>query len=87
MNRYRGADNRAAYTANSRRPKNAENEERDAPRNQRGSKEEPSPEYKPATRTRELTKNSSSPNLNEEKRLQEEENKDYLKLHEKLNFI
>jgi hypothetical protein len=87
MNRFRGADNRAAYTASSRRPKNTDNEERDLPRNQRGSKEEPSPEYKPAARARELTKNSSSPNLNEEKRLQEEENKDYLKLHEKLNFI
>lgn len=29
MNRYRAADNRQAYTANGRRPKNAENEERE----------------------------------------------------------
>jgi hypothetical protein len=90
MNRYRGADNRQAYTANARRPKNADNEDREQNRNQRREKEDPSPEFRPARG--QLNKNSSSANLQEERRAeerrqQEEENKDYLKLHEKLNFI
>jgi hypothetical protein len=82
MNRYRGADNRQPYST-VRRPKSGENEEREANRYQRKERED----GPGANRAGQLAKNASTGNLNEEKRLQEEENKDYLKLHEKLNFI
>jgi hypothetical protein len=83
INRFRTAENRQAYTAN----RKARNDKED-PKYQKKDREDASPEYAKANKAgRELNKNSSTPALKDERRVQEEENQEYVKLHERLSFI